>query len=85
MSRGKPPRARTKPFVAAIEGEGAEVVQVELTKSQHIRYVATFAGQVQIFISGGSPSDFRALVTFRADVRRWIRRLMDGQPETVVC
>ena len=68
-------RGYLKTYLRALDDLGVEIVGTEVTGSNHYKITVTADGNQQFFIAGFSSSDHRALMNFRAMVKRWRRSI----------
>lgn len=73
MSKRRPPRKRLKAFTEMAEAEGLEVLGFERTGTTHIKAQLKYRGRTFFHIIASSPSDRRAELNQRSDLRRKIR------------
>lgn len=73
-------RKYRREIATLIEGEGAEVMDVEVTSGDHLKFICKFKDKRRFFITSQSPSDRRTMLNLRSDVRRWVREMHDDRP-----
>lgn len=69
---------RLRPFLKVFDDLALEVVDTEMTGSGHYRITVTCGGKNHFFIAPFSPSDRRAYLNFKSDVRRWQKSFYEG-------
>lgn len=69
-------RRRALQSYSEIVGDlGAKILRVTITGSTHYKVEIEARGRRRFFVAPSSPSDRRALLNWKADVRRWINNL----------
>lgn len=73
-------RQNVRPYLKVFDDLGLQVVDAEVTGSNHYKITVTAHGKRRFFIVSRSESDYRSLSNFRAMVRRW-KRSMASSPD----
>lgn len=68
-------RRRLKPYLRILECLDVQVLEIERPRSGHYRFVVTARGNRRFFIVSCTPSDTRALLNWKSDVRKWLSTL----------
>ena len=63
--------SRVKPFLKVFDDLGIEIVDTQVTGSNHYKVTVTACGNRKFFIAPNSPSDRKSYLNFRAMVKRW--------------
>lgn len=66
-------RQNVRPYLKVFDDLGLQVVDAEVTGSNHYKITVTYHGKHRFFIASRSESDHRSLHNFRALVKRWQR------------
>lgn len=59
--------------IRLIEDEGCQVLNAGKNGKSHLAYTVIFSGQEKVFVGPATPSDRRAMLNFRTDLRKWMR------------
>ena len=71
-------KRRLKPYIQILEGLDVRLLEVEVTGSSHYKMTVEARGRKRFFIVSYSPSDRRAVLNWKSDVRRWLSE--EGNP-----
>ena len=64
-------RKNVQPFIKVFDDLNIDIVDTQRTGSSHYKFRVTACGNYRFFIAPYSASDHRALLNFKADVKRW--------------
>ena len=65
-------RTQKQVISAIIVEEGGELV--EIIENKHLKVYVRFGDRVQFYVTSSTPSDYRSLRNFRAEIRRDIKK-----------
>lgn len=60
-------------FIAEAKKLGAEYESLKTTGGSHLWLTLTFQGNRRAFLIANSPSDRRAFLNWKSDVRKWMK------------
>jgi hypothetical protein len=68
-------RRMLQPYREIVEDLGAKILKITITGSTHYKVEIEARGRRRVFVASSSPSDHRAILNWKCDVRRWINNL----------
>lgn len=73
-------KKRKKELLSVLAEIGITDAQFEETGGKHVRIIFFYKGEKIIYIAGGSPSDWRANLKLKCDLKRMMRAIDTAAP-----